>query len=333
MGSGAWSSSNNTIASVNGSGVVTGNSAGNCNIIYTITGGCGGTVSQQQSITVSPATPAVPGAITGSVTVCPGASGLIYSIAGVTDATTYNWLVPAGWSINAGAGSTTISVTAGSAGQDGVITVSAGNSCGTSTTNSLSVSVIPTVAASVSISESANPVCAGTPVTFTASAVNGGGTPSYLWYLNGSSTGVTGDTYSSSSLTNSSQVYCVMTSSAACATGSPSTSNTVIMTINALSVAPTSVNTTVNPVCPGGPSLLTVQGGSLGAGASWMWYSGSCSGSYVGTGASVTVSPSANTDYFVLAQGSCNTSLCASVTLNVTPVSAVASGDQTYVYW
>ncbi|WP_281231469.1 T9SS sorting signal type C domain-containing protein [Flavobacterium gelatinilyticum] len=53
-GTGAWSSSNTNIATVNASGVVTAVSAGTANIIYTISGGCGGTASAQQAITVNP---------------------------------------------------------------------------------------------------------------------------------------------------------------------------------------------------------------------------------------------------------------------------------------
>ena len=51
-GTGGWSSSVPAVATVNASGVVTAVGAGATNIIYTITGGCGGTKSAFQSITV-----------------------------------------------------------------------------------------------------------------------------------------------------------------------------------------------------------------------------------------------------------------------------------------
>ena len=52
-GIGFWNSDNTSIATVNAStGEVTGVSCGTCNIIYVITGGCGGTLSSQQQVTV-----------------------------------------------------------------------------------------------------------------------------------------------------------------------------------------------------------------------------------------------------------------------------------------
>jgi hypothetical protein len=51
-GTGVWSSSNNSIATVNSSGIVTGVNQGTCNIIFTITGGCNGTPSVQKPVTV-----------------------------------------------------------------------------------------------------------------------------------------------------------------------------------------------------------------------------------------------------------------------------------------
>ena len=54
-GTGAWSSSNTAIATVDSAtGLVTGVAPGTCNIIYTVTGGCGGTVSALQAVTVIP---------------------------------------------------------------------------------------------------------------------------------------------------------------------------------------------------------------------------------------------------------------------------------------
>jgi len=88
------------------------------------------------------------------------------------------------------------------------------------------------------------------------------------------------------------------------------------VTVNALSTAPTGITgtTTINT---GSSTTLSVSGGSLGAGGSWKWYSGSCGGTYVGTGSSITVAPGSTTAYYVRAEGSCNTTACASVTVTV----------------
>ena len=38
------------------------------------------------------------------------------------------------------------------------------------------------------------------------------------------------------------------------------------------------------PICQGGSSTLVINGGYLGAGASWIWYSDSCAGTYIASG-------------------------------------------------
>ncbi|MCQ2351318.1 MAG: hypothetical protein MJ003_05020 [Paludibacteraceae bacterium] len=84
--------------------------------------------------------PAQPGVITSSVTApCINATGLGYSITEVATATGYTWTVPAGWNITAGAGTHSITATAGTAG--GSIKVTANNDCGSSAEQTLAVTV------------------------------------------------------------------------------------------------------------------------------------------------------------------------------------------------
>ena len=93
---------------------------------------------------------------------------------------------------------------------------------------------------------------------------------------------------------------------------------------NLASTAATSATTSASPTCPGQTVTLSAVGGSLGTGANWQWYSGSCGGTFVGTGASISVSPASTTTYYVRAEGTCNTTGCVSVTLSVTNTLSVA---------
>jgi hypothetical protein len=92
-------------------------------------------------MTVNGTIPSTPGAITGIAAQCPGLSGETYSIAPVEYASTYTWTVPTGWFVTDGDGTTSITVNTGSEGQDGSITVTAGNCGSNSSASSLAVTV------------------------------------------------------------------------------------------------------------------------------------------------------------------------------------------------
>ncbi|MCE4566171.1 HYR domain-containing protein [Maribellus sp. CM-23] len=185
---------------------------------------------------VNPGTPAIPGAITGSIAVCPGVSET-YSIAAVTDATVYTWTVPAGWTIDSGQGTTSITVTTGTGGTSGNISVTAGNTCGT---------------------------------------------------------------------------------------GSP---RTLAVSVGTLSSPATSISNPSNNTCEGTSKTLTRSGGTLGTGAQWVWYTGSCGDTKVGTGTSITVNPSPGTyTYWVRAEGTCDTTACISVDVTVSPGAPLQPG-------
>ena len=83
------------------------------------------------------------------------------------------------------------------------------------------------------------------------------------------------------------------------------------------SIAPTGIVASSTSVTSGYTVTLTVAGGSLGSSAQWIWYSGSCGGAIVGSGASISVNPTATTTFFVRAVGTCGNTACASVTVNV----------------
>jgi hypothetical protein len=210
-------------------------------------------------VSVSPGTPAQPEAITGTSTQCPGITSQTYSIAAVTNATTYNWTVPTGWSITSGAGTTSITVTTGSAGQNGNISVTAQNSCGTSTARTLAVTVNP---ASVPGTVSANQtICSGqTPSNITLT----GNTGTIQWQVstdNNNFTNISGAT--ASSLTSAqmgalpaTRFYRAVVTSGAC-----SSVNSPVVTVT---VSPPSVAGTVSAnqtICSGQtPSNITLAG-------------------------------------------------------------------------
>ena len=86
----------------------------------------------------------------------------------------------------------------------------------------------PTVPASVTIISSPNPFCPGIPVTFTATPVNGGTNPSFLWKVNNVVAGTNSPLFIYIPATNDT-VWCVMTSDLVCVSGNPAVSNRIIM--------------------------------------------------------------------------------------------------------
>jgi hypothetical protein len=93
-GTGSWSSSNTSIATVNASGVVTAVGAGTATITYTVSGGCGGNKTSSAPITVHPAFSAGTIASTGE-TICagenPGVIGSTTAASGGNGVITYEW--------------------------------------------------------------------------------------------------------------------------------------------------------------------------------------------------------------------------------------------------
>ncbi len=110
--------------------------------------------------------------------------------------------------------------------------------------------------------------------------------------------------------------YSVVTTGNSCITASANGT----LTIDNSSTAPTGVSGPTT-ICLGGGAPLSVVGGTLGTGANWEWFTGSCGGTLIGTGATITVQPTANTTYYVGASasgtGTCPATSCANITVTL----------------
>jgi hypothetical protein len=113
--------------------------------------------------------------IYGSTILCEDSDSIIYSTDSIGGAASYNWSVPSGWTIISGDGTTSILVDPGTAGENGVISVSATDTSGSSAAFSMYVSVnpLPEVFAGEDTA-----LCSG---SFPYTLVGSGNAASYNW--------------------------------------------------------------------------------------------------------------------------------------------------------
>jgi hypothetical protein len=282
--------------------------------------GVSGTATCGGSSTV----PLTPGEITGSQTVCSSTSDLIYSISPVSNATSYQWQVPAGWSITQGDGTTTITVTSGTSG--GTVTVTAVNSNGSSNPQTKLITV--TAVNTVSSASTTPTLCinsALSPITHTTTGATGIGTAAGL------PTGVTAS-WSSNTITISGTPATSGTFnySIPLAGGCGTVNATGTITVNALPTAAT-VGPTQN-IC--GSLLSGALGGNTPVDGTGSWNivsGGTGSFSSVASGNSTFTANSYGTYKlrWTISNGSC-TSSTADITVNFyeTPTTANAGVDQ-----
>jgi hypothetical protein len=126
-------------------------------------------------------------------TICYGET--VNFVSTVTNAGTnpsYQWYLN-GVAISGETGTSLTSTTLNNTDRVSLVVTTSDTPCpGNITSNEITMTVNPTVTPTVNIYESANPVCDGSSVTFTAfDIINGGTTPAYQWRVNGTNVGVT----------------------------------------------------------------------------------------------------------------------------------------------
>ena len=245
----------------------TATASGNYTVVQTLLS-CPSAASAITTVTVNP-TPATPTITGGPTTFCAGGSVILTSSAGSGNQ----------WFLNGSpiGGATNTTYTATASGNYTVVQTQLG--CPGAASAITTVTVNPNLTPTVSIA--ANPsgaICAGTSVTFTATAASlGGGTATYDFQVNGSSVqNSSSTTYTSTTLTNGQTVTCVITvTGGTCLTSTTATSNSITETVNP-NFTPT-VSITANPagaICAGTSVTFTATAASLGGGTANLRFPG-----------------------------------------------------------
>ena len=269
---------------------------------------CGASVTPATLAVTPVSIPVTPVSITGPAAPCANTSQT-YSVSPVTGATTYTWTLPNGWTGT----STTASITVTTSATAGNISVTAGNTCGASTAQTLAVMPVSVPVMPGTITGPAAP-CANTSQMYSVAPVTGATT--YTWTLPNGWTG----TSTTASIT--------VTTSATSGTVSVTAGNTCGTSANrTLSVVP--VNIPVNPgsiTGPSAPCANTSQTYSVAPVTGATTYTWTLPNGWTGTSttASITVTTSATAGSVSVTSGTaCGTS--AAQTLAVTPVSIPAT--------
>ena len=197
---------------------------------------------------------------------------------------------------------------------------------GPATSAPVAMLVNPLLPVSVTMVADANPVCAGTTVTFTATPTNGGLTPTYQWYNGATAVGVNSPTYAYVP-TNGDVITVVMTSSETCTSGNPATSTGVTMTVNPVLPVSVTIAADVNPICAGATVTFTATPTNEGVTPSYQWYNGTTA---VGTNSATYAYVPTNGDIITVVLTSSETCVSgnpatsAGVTMTVNPILPVS---------
>jgi hypothetical protein len=248
------------------------------------------------------------GPITGQNNICGNPSGIIYSVAPVSGATSYTWTVPSGAAIASGQGSTSITVNYPPGSTSGNMSVYASNGTCQNTPSNLTITVNPLPSAPTSGGNQNQTVCLPAPIPTLTATANVPPGHTVVWY--DAATG--GNTVSNPTLSTTGTVT-YYAASRHTASGCESTARTAV-TLTIITVSQASVSAGgPTTFCQGGSVTLTANNGT-----SYNWSTGA-------TTQSITVSTSGSYSVTVTTGGCVSTSPPVNVTVNALPTASISA--------
>jgi gliding motility-associated-like protein len=139
--------------------------------------------------------------------------------------------------------------------------------------NGITIRIIDKLTPSVKIAANTTSICAGSPVTFTATASGAGSNPVYQWKVNGVNTGTNNKTFSSSSLANNDTISCIVNTdpSYTCALATQAVSDNIVLTVTSGTVPTVAITADRNDVCAGENVTITARAENAGINPTFQW--------------------------------------------------------------
>jgi hypothetical protein len=272
-------------------------------------GGCNTTTCVSAIVDVSALSTSVTTASASPLSICPGSSTTL-SLLGGSLGTGANWYVYSG-SCGGNLVSPPVSPTVTT-----TYYIRAEGTCNTTTCASVTVTVDTLSTQATSATASASPICPGTPTTLSVSGGSLGTGADWVWYSNACGSILEGTGAALIVTPTATTTYYVE------AEGACNTTTCVSVTVAIITSSTPATSATANPstIQQGFITTLSKVGGSLGAGANWYWYRNSCGDTLEGPNSIIMLAPTVTATYYVRAEGTCNTTSCASVTVIVLPL-------------
>ena len=144
------------------------------------------------------------------------------------------------------------------------------NSSGCTLTSN-AINIYPKTKPTIIISASADTVCSGAPVVFTATEKDGGAAPVYKWMVNGISKGSNSSIYTTNTLLNGDIVSCILSSNSPCASSALDTSNSIHIAVIKPSLSAVQISASDTFICQGDEILFEATSVNAGNNVNYQW--------------------------------------------------------------